>query len=606
MTLVRLLPLVLFVLSANAFAQLAAEKSLKAEFVSDHLPPLPAWSGASEQLQKDAKHPWVTPAEESHFKTSPNYQDSLHFLEKLIKSSPLFALETIGTSPQGRAIVMVKAGKNLPSLGRDDKPTLLVQAGIHSGEIDGKDAGLMLLRDIAHGNKEALLNEVNLLFIPILSVDGHERRSAFNRMNQRGPELMGWRSTAQNLNLNRDYAKAEAPEMQALIGVITKYNPDLYLDIHVTDGEDYQYDITFGFNEPAHALSPNSASFLASVYRPALNRALTSAGHLPGPLVFARDSLNFAKGIQGAHFTPRFSNGYGDARHLPTVLVENHSLKPYRQRVLGTYVLVEHSLKLLAEQGKVLKLAKKADENARPSRIALSYKTSDTPELIRFLGVKSIAQVDEITGLRYQSWTGEPLDYDALPQYWETVPNVEADLPKAFWLLPEQGSVIEKLALHGIHMTRLENAKTLTLQHLVAKEWQFAQKPMEGRFRVQGDFSQSWQTQLLPKGAVRISTDQALGRLAATLLLPSGPDSFFQWGYFYSMFERSEYFEPYAIVPLIAKENEKNSQLKKEFAEALKQDKQLASSPEAKVNWWYQRLPYFDAKYLHYPVLLEW
>ena len=209
--------------------------------------------------------------------------------------------------------------------------------------------------------------------------------------------------------------KAEAPEMQALLKVLNNYQPDLYLDIHVTDGEDYQYDITYGFNEPFAAISPNGASWLASSYRTAVDQALTAAGHIPGPLVFAHNSSDFSKGLAGSTSTPRFSNGYGDLRHIPTVLVENHSLKPYKQRVLGTYILLEQSLKLLQQQGTVLKLAKKADENARSERQVLAWKASETPDYISFKGVESVQKKDPITGVTYQSWTGQPLNYEQFP-----------------------------------------------------------------------------------------------------------------------------------------------------------------------------------------------
>lgn len=143
-------------------------------------------------------------------------------------------------------MLKVTASKDKHQL-NDKKPTLLIQAGIHSGEIDGKDAGFMLLRDIAVGDKKALLDKVNILFIPILNVDGHERSSEFNRINQRGPVEMGFRTNAKNLNLNRDYTKLDTPEIRALVKVVNQYNPQLYLDIHVTDGADYQYDVTYGF-----------------------------------------------------------------------------------------------------------------------------------------------------------------------------------------------------------------------------------------------------------------------------------------------------------------------------------------------------------------------
>jgi len=573
---------------------------------ADHLPPLPDWQGAATlSLIKPAQHPWVTPAEVSDLSETPDYETTINYLQRLAASTSLIKLEVIGQSPQGRAIYLVKAGTDPDMIGRDNKPVLLAQAGIHSGEIDGKDAGLMLLRDIAHGDKADLLKDVNLLFIPIFSVDGHERSGKYNRMNQRGPEQQGWRATAQNLNLNRDYMKAEAPEMQALLKLLNSYKPDLYLDIHVTDGEDYQYDITYGFNEPFAALSPNAASWLASSFRSEVDQALTAAGHIPGPLVFAHNSADFSKGLAGSTSSPRFSNGYGDLRHIPTVLVENHSLKPYKQRVLGTYVLLEQSLKLLQQQGTVLKLAKKADENARPERQVLAWKASETPDYIAFKGVEAVQKKDPITGVTYQTWTGKPLNYEQLPVYWEKEPAVEIDVPKAYWIPPEQQEVIAKLALHGVQFTSLKSPKTIQLQQLTATSHEFATKPFEGRFAVKAEFSRNWQKIRLPAGSVRVSTDQPLGALAVALLEPTAPDSLFSWGYMLAMFERVEYFETYAIVPLIETALKQDKKLKAEFDEALKQDKKLAADPQAKLQWLYQRLPYYDQHYLKYPILIE-
>ena len=198
----------------------------------------------------------------------------------------------------------------------------------------------MLLRDIAVGGKETLLDHANLLFIPIFNVDGHERRSEWNRPNQRGPVHQGWRATAQNLNLNRDYVKADAPEMCALLRLLNLWLPSLYLDLHTTDGIDYQYDVTYGYQGAAgtEAWSPRIAAWLDQAFHPAVDAALKSQGHLPLNLyVEPRDGRDLMQGLNANHSLPRFSTGYGDIRHLPTVLVETHSLKPYRQRVLCTY-----------------------------------------------------------------------------------------------------------------------------------------------------------------------------------------------------------------------------------------------------------------------------
>ncbi len=571
---------------------------------ADHLPPLPDWQGHSETLIQ-LQHPWVTPAETTGLTDSPDYAQTLSYLKKLVASSPQLRLEVIGQSPQGREIYLVKASTQPDLVGKNGRPTLLVQAGIHSGEIDGKDAGLMLLRDIAHGDKAALLAAADLLFIPILSVDAHERRGEFNRMNQRGPVHQGWRSNAQNLNINRDYAKADSLEMHAVLKVLNQYQPDLYIDVHVTDGEDYQYDITYGFNEPFASLSPNAASWLAQVYRPAVDKALSRQGHIPGPLVFGLDRLDFAKGLSGWTASPRFSNGYGDVRHLPTVLVENHSLKPYKQRVLGTYLLLEQSLKLLNEQGKVLQLAKQADQNARPQRQVLAFKAAEQAELIPFKGVSYEIAQSEISKAPYVKWTGQPKDYAELPVYWEKVPAVEVEVPAAFWIPPQYQDVIARLALHGIEMTRLTQPKQLELQQWVAQNPQFAKTPFEGRIGVSASFTAQWLQYPLPAGSVRISTDQPLGRLAVALLAPQGPDSFFSWGFFHGMFERTEYFETYALLPWIEQQLATDSRLQQEFAAAEKADAQLKKDGQARLMWFYQRSPFYDQSYLKYPVLLE-
>jgi murein tripeptide amidase MpaA len=174
---------------------------------ADILPPVRTWNGASEALIAKADDPWITPSERTGLTETPGYDATVAYLKKLDKASPLISLREFGRTAQGRSLYLVVAAKDrafTPQAARKTgRPSLLVQAGIHSGEIDGKDAGLMLLRDIALRNKASLLEGANFLFVPIFNVDGHERSSEWNRPNQRGPIRQGWRTTAQNLNLNR-------------------------------------------------------------------------------------------------------------------------------------------------------------------------------------------------------------------------------------------------------------------------------------------------------------------------------------------------------------------------------------------------------------------
>ncbi|MCW8127113.1 M14 family metallopeptidase [Microbulbifer halophilus] len=573
------------------------------------LPELIPWKGDSEKrIVREGE--WVTPAEANGFRTTPDYQQTRAFISRLVDASAAIKASDIGTSAGGRQVQLVTLSEGGSDPGKNGKPSLLVQAGIHSGEIDGKDAGLMLLRDYVNGDKalRQLIGHANLLFIPILNVDGHERASLYTRMNQRGPENAGWRSNANNLNLNRDYTKLDTPELRAVMDVINDYRPSLYLDIHVTDGEDYQYDITYGYNGSFATDSPAITNWLETRLQEDLDTALADAGHIPGPLIFGVNSKEFADGINHWTAPPRFSNGLGDLRHLPTVLVENHSLKPYRQRVLGTYVLIEAALEALAEDGKALDKAITSDQQRRPETQVLEWHSNDKPDLSvyadePFKGIAYQKKQNPITGDEQVVWLGQARDYPSLPVYVDNVKGVEVRVPEAFYLPKHEARVLERLKVHGIEMAEAEGDSAELTQFRVDRH-EFADNPFEGHFRVEGEFSEE-QIEVPLGGYVKVSTDQPLGKLAVALLDPRGPDSLFQWGFFNQVFQRTEYYEPYALVPLAEKMMEEDPGLKKAFEERL-QDKAFAEDPRARMDFFYQRSPYFDQAYLKYPVLMEY
>ncbi|MCZ4338407.1 M14 family metallopeptidase [Shewanella colwelliana] len=569
------------------------------------LPPMEPWHGDSESLLMAADDEWATPFERDGLKTSPSYVETFAWLDKLIAQTDKLKKVSLGKSPQGRDIWMIIASDNgaetPESLAANNKPTVLVQAGIHAGEIDGKDAGMMLLRDIVLGNKGALLEQANLLFVPIFSVDGHERSSPFNRVNQRGPVDMGWRTTANNLNLNRDYAKADTLEMQHMLVAINRWQPDLYIDVHVTDGIDYQYDVTFGYNL-AQGLSPASFRWLDKQYRPFVEASLQSQGHQPGPLVFAMDNRDMSKGLSLWNASPRFSNGYGDARHLPTILIENHSLKPFKQRVLGTYVMLAATLKLVGEQATTLKSAIKQDSYRYSDRLTLTWQSEQQKAGWDFKGIDYTLEDSVISGEQVVRWNGKPKLYKNLPVIGNTLADIKVNRPSTYYIPPQWTEVIGRLELHGIRMTRLEQSKSLSLSQYQFGAPQFASQDYEGRQRVTAEVSSKVVTTQLPAGTVKIDTRQPLGDLAILLLEPQSPDSLFQWGFFNPIFTRTEYIEHYAVEPMAAKMLADDPSLQAEFDKAL-QDTDFASNAQARLRWFYERSPYYDRAYLAYPVL---
>ena len=564
------------------------------------LPPTLPWKGASERLAVPASDPWVTPSESTGFATTPTYAQTRAYVDRLVAASPLLRIEVFGRSAQGRELFAVRAAKP----GRGAKPVLLAQGGIHSGEIDGKDAGLMLLRDITLRGKDQLLDDADLLFVPIFNVDGHERSSLFSRPNQRGPLFQGWRTTAQNLNLNRDYLKADTPEMRAMIGLLRRHKPALYLDLHVTDGTDYQYDVTFMFPgwEGRYAHSKAIGRWLDARYRPAVTRALARAGHVPGPYVDAIDGRDPAKGIRFGADQPRYSTGYADLARIPSVLVETHSLKPYRQRVLGTYVLIEESLRLVGREGRTLTAAIAADRASRPRTEVLTWKAAPKP----------IATIPEFKGVAYEQfrsaasggneirWLGRPVT-QRMP-VWGEVPDTVATLPAAWWVPAAKPEVIARLALHGIAYETTTQWRTVTVD-MVRLVDPKTRNPDEGHVPLAiGRFVHAQRREMFPPGSVRVPSGQPLGLLAAAMLEPESRDSLLAWNFFPEILQRTEYIEGYAIAPLADRMLAADPKLRAEFEAKLRSDPKFAASPDARLGWFYERTPYYDERFLLYPV----
>ena len=576
------------------------------------LPPAPPWHGASESLIAKPDNPWITLAEKTGLTDSPNYDDTIAWLKKLSAASPLLKLGTFGQTAQGRDLYVVIASKEGAETGADlaknGRPTLLAQAGIHSGEIDGKDAGLMLLRDIAFGGKAALLDGANLLFIPVFNADGHERSSEWNRPNQRGPVHQGWRTTAQNLNLNRDYVKADAPEMRALLDLLNDFEPGLYLDLHVTDGIDYQYDITFGYNGQGgeFAWSPQIGAWLDKHFATAVGAALEQAGHIPGPLIFATNNRDLNEGIVFGVATPRFSTGYGDLRHIATVLVENHSLKPYRQRVLGTYVLLEASLQALAAHGKELRAAIAADSAARPAAVATNWnQPGGATTALDFKGIAYEEYLSPASGTKEVRWLGTPKLYPKLKVQLDRS-GVTLQRPKAYYVPATRPDIIERLKQHGIEVEEVEANREVHVAMARLVNPKSVAEPFEGHYPVTFD-RLKWVTtpEYFPAGSVRVSTDQPLGTLAMIMLDPESSDSLLALGYFPEILQRTEYIEGYVVAPMAEKMLAEDPKLKAEFETKLKADEKFAKDPTARLQWFYVRSPFDDGRYLLYPVGIE-
>ena len=564
------------------------------------LPPAPPWSGASERLIVTKSDPWITPAERTDFATTPRYAETRAWLERLDAASPLIRIETFGQTGQGRDMLMVRASK-----GGSGKPVVLVQAGIHAGEIDGKDAGLMLLRDIATRGKEALLDHVDLVFVPIYNIDGHEAMSRWNFPALRGPLEKGLATNARNINLNRDYAKADAPETRAMIALLRRLDPILYVDCHVSDGFDMQYDITFTYaGWGRYAYHRATADWLVDSFGPTMTKALERAGHIPTIYPSPIDTRDPTKGIRHAPEGPRYSTGYGDFIGVPSVLVENHMLKPYRQRVLGTYVLLEAALKLAAKDRDKILVAKATDRASRPATMLARWQPAATPIdwIDKFKGIAFETYRSSATGRMEQRWTGKPITLRMPIIGQEPVETVT--LPTAWWVPKEHTEVLDRLRLHGIHFEAVEAPRALTLDHVSLRD-AVVQQAQDGRLPLKASFEHQSMTETLPAGTIRVPSDQPLGLLAAALLEPEAPDSFLAWGFFPEMLSPPPGAEDFVLAPLAETLLAQDSGLRAAFEAKVTAEPAFAADPDARLKWLVKRLPNRSSFHFTYPIRRE-
>jgi len=582
---------------------------------------------ASAQTTTD----WRTPAEIGGYRTTPDYAQTVAYLERIAAAAPtLVKIENFGKTGEGRdlkIVIVSKDGVFSPAaIHASGRAILLVQNSIHAGEMDGKDACLSLLRDLVQNENSAkhrLLEHVVLVFIPVYNIDGHERRSSYNRINQNGPEQMGWRANATNLNLNRDYMKADAPETRAFLKMFHRWLPDFFVDDHVTDGMDYQYDVTFSIDETPD-VAPATAQWIRETVTPELAAKVNAAGHLAFPsLIDLKNEDDPTQGLSLFTNPPRFSTGQMILENRPGLLVELHMLKDYKTRVTGNYEILRALLQVInRDAAKLIALNHQADTEAArlgtqaPGAAKFPLSTSATGDTtpVAFKGYQFTRAISEISGAPAIAYSHEPWN-TTLPI--ETGAKVTASIkpPAAYIVPPQWTQVIDVLAAHDVNLRRTTAEWTGSVERYHCSGMQWQARPYEGRHPiVSGEFGPSQtsrfgqcslttETITFPAGSVVVALNQRLSKVAIHWLEPEAPDSALRWGFFDPIFEQKEYGEGYVLEKLALEMLAKDPALKAEFEHRLQSDAQFAANPRARLEFFYEHSLWFLANHIgDYPV----
>jgi len=516
-------------------------------------------------------------------------------------------------SPEGRpmlALIASADGAFDPATNRTrQRPVVLMQGGIHAGEIDGKDAGFRVLREMLEGRTSPdALKRVTFVFVPVFNVDGHERFGGWNRPNQVGPEEMGWRTTTANLNLNRDYTKADAPEMQAMLRLLTDWDPILYADLHVTNGADFEHDISFSVTP---TLVGDDELRGAGVFvRDELVRRLKVAGSLPidfYPSFVQEDDpqSGFAVSVSPA----RFSQQYWTHRNRIGVLVETHSWKDYSTRVRITYHSIVAMLDAAAQRGtEWARRARAADERTTRiggTNVVLAYENTDHVRTIEFRGFEYTREPSAVSGALMTRYDNKRPQVWRIPLLDEVRPAVTITAPRGGYIVPAAHAawVSEKLAIHGIRSQRIDAAlPSAPIQAYRATKASPVPGTFEGRTILQLEGNWSNETREIPAGSLFVPIAQPNARLLITLFEPQDPDSFVRWGFFNSAFERKEYMEAYVAEQVAEEMLKRDPAIKREFERRLASDPAFANSPLERLDFFYRKHPSWDERYNLYPV----
>jgi murein tripeptide amidase MpaA len=550
----------------------------------------------------------VTDFEKSGGKQSPDYAQVMDYVKRLDKAAPWVRVESYGRSPEGRdmqVLIVDSHGRFTPAKAHSgENVVVLVQAGIHAGEIDGQEAGLMLIRAMAVDKTLApLLDHVTLLFIPMFNIDGHEHRSAYNRPNQNGPEVQGFRANAINLNLNRDYLKADTPEMRAWLGLFNKWQPDFFFDCHVTDGADFQHVVTY--TAEIWASTDSSVANWTKGYVKKLEPLMVKAGMPLAPYANFRRDNDPKSGLKAGPSTPRFSTGYLALRDRPAVLIETHMLKDYATRVKGTYEMLRTSLEVINEQHAALRdVISAADARAaalEKKTLPLSFDVVYTDStMFDFLGFDYYSDKSDITGGKWVHFTDKPVTM-RIPYFTTQQVTAQTVVPAAYIVPAAWTVVIDRLQAHGIRFARLDRAVTMDVATYRFSNAVWEAKPFEGHHSAKYDLTPVTEKMTFAPGSVVVDTAQPLARVAVNLLEPAAPDALVRWGYMDACFEQKEYFENYQLEKVIRKMLADSPKLTADF-QAAKADTAFANHPDKIRRWFYERSPWYERTAGLYPV----
>ena len=566
---------------------------------------------ACGKKDKANDYDFETAFEKSGGTQTATYDEAMQFYKDLDDAYVSIKTYKYGTTDSGEPLTLVTFNPertfDAEFSKNPDAYKLLINNGIHPGEPDGIDATMMLMRDLAQEKIKAPKN-VWVGTIAIYNVGGSLNRNSTSRTNQNGPESYGFRGNARNYDLNRDFIKADTKNAHTFATIYHRIEPDMFIDNHVSNGADYQYALTHLFTQH-DKMGGDLGRYIHDQLQPELEKSLNKKEWIITPYVNVFNEVP-ETGFSQFMDSPRYSTGYTTLFNTVGMMVETHMLKPYKQRVEGTYALMISMMDILEKDGELITTLRQAEnatykaglKTGKPYPLQFSVDSSKVTTY-DFKGFEGEMKPSTITGqLRLKYDRSKPFTRPVT--YFDSFKATkEVSVPRAYIIPQGWFTVIDRLRENNIDMQRLKKDTTINVEMYRIGNYKTRTEAYEGHYpHYATTVEKSTKNMNFRKGDYLVKTAQAGLRYLVETLEPEAVDSFFNWNFFDTILQQKEGFSPYVWEDKAEELLTQNQELRKSFEQKKDSLPQFKASWYAQLDWLHKHSPSYEEAHLRYPI----
>lgn len=555
---------------------------------------------------------WRTPFENDPAgNTTATYTQCLSYYQKLAAAYPAHLhLAEAGPTDAGQPlyeVVLSADGDADPASTRQkNRRILFIQNGIHPGEPEGIDASMMLARDIMQQKSlQKLLAQVTVVIVPVYNIDGMLNRNSTTRVNQNGPAAYGFRGNARHLDLNRDYIKQESRNARSFAQLFQKWQPDIFVETHTSNGADYQYTMTLIATQHSK-LAPALGIYLQGQLLPALYKSMEQKKWPMTPYVDFEGPTP-ESGLQAFLETPRYSTGYAALFNTIGFMPETHMLKAYAPRVHSTYDFLLTMLETVGQQANSLAAARASATAALATQTTfpLTWTLDDSQhETVQFRGYEAGHKPSEVSGQPRLYYDRARPFTRPVPYFNTFIPTTTASRPTAYIIPKAWVEVAEILRRNGAVLEPLAHDVSLPVEVYHFEDFKTTPKPFEGHYvHSKVEVKTRTETTTFHQGdfVVYLAGSAPIRYLMETLE-PQATDSFFAWGFFDSVLQQKEHYSDYVFEDLAADLLRRDPALRERLEKLKAGNPAFAANGPAQLEWVYQSSAYHEPGHNRYPV----